>query len=401
MAYDTIRLRSPFFPVNPALKSPLFERIKQKCILRQGTDLESGELLYELHTGELLGSWDARISVQPKTEEWVIDANGRPRLTECLPYIIMEASIHKVLYGQNIFGGSSDIQHCCKSFVDVLQKVFEVPLPEYTSWQVLKVDVSHVYNLPMPAIKQFFDGLQLLSFPRRTRKASRYEMAAHFPGRTTTIKLYHKGTEFKAHDYARLRSFFKTYYDITHGHNPENINKATRKVDALHRLANNRLRVEVSIHSDKFQYDMGRVPRVHELTDDYLHTVHANEVERLLREGKQKMETVRTTQQVMARLNNEYGQQKGMRLYGFWSSMVTLGDEATKLQYSRPTFFRNRKLLEEAGVSWRGSDVHVVANDTLLPADFVPLPSDSRLCYLPARSRAEFSANSRLLTMAA
>lgn len=113
------------------------------------------------------------------------------------------------------------------------------------------------------------------------------------------------------------------------------------------------------------------------------------------------MQTVRTTQQVMTRLNTEYGQQKGMRLYGFWSSMVTLGDEATKRQYSRSTFFQNRRDLEQAGVSWRGSDVHVVANDALLPADFAPLPTDSRLCILPARSRAEFSANSRILTMAA
>lgn len=400
MAYDTIRLRSPFLPFNGAMKSPIFERIKQKCILRQGTDLESGELLYELHTGELLGTWDARISVQPKTEEWVLDVNGRPRLTDCPPYLVVEASIHKVLYGQNIFGGSSDIKFCCGAFVDVLQKIFEVPLPEYKAWQVQKVDVSHVYNLPITAIKQFFDGLQLLSIPRRTRKASRYEMAAHFPGRTTTIKLYHKGTEFKAHDYPRLRSFFKNYYDITEGHHPDNIKRATRKVDALHRLANNRLRVEVSIHADKFQYDLGRIPRVEELDDEYLHAVHAKEVERLLREGKQGMEIVRTTQQVMARLNNEYGQQKGMRLYGFWSSMVTLGDEATKLQYSKSTFFRNRKLLEDAGVSWRGSDVHVIVNETALPTDFVPLPSDSRLCKLPARSRGEFSMNSRLLMAA-
>lgn len=396
MAYDTLRLRSPY------LLSPWqFERIQQKCILRQGTDLESGELLYELHTGELMGSWDSRISVQPKREEWVTDTSGRPRLVDSPPYIVVEASIHKVLYGQNIFGGSSDIQHCVAAFVDVLQKLLEVPLPDYQNWHVLKVDVSHVYALPQAAIKQFFDGLQLLSFPRRTRKASRYEMAAHFPGRTTTIKLYHKGTEFKAHDYPRLRGFFKTFYDAQNGVHADNIQKATRKVDALHRLANNRLRVEVSIHSDKFVYDLGKQPRVKDLNDEYLHEVHAIEVERLLREGKQAMQTVRTTHQVMARLNALYGQQKGMRLYGFWSSMVTLGDEATKRQYSRSTFFQNRRDLEQAGVSWRGSDVHVVANDALLPADFAPLPTDSRLCFLPARSRVEFSANSRILSMAA
>lgn len=386
MAYDTLRLRSPYI-----LSKSAFERIKAKCILRQGTDLESGELLYELHTGELSGSWDARISVQPKNEEWTVDKSGKPRLVPSPSYLIIEASIHKVMHGQNIFGGSNDIQHCCKTFIDILQKLLDTPMPDYQNWQVLKVDVAHVYALPMPAIKQFFDGLQLLSFPRRTRKASRYEMAAHFPGRTTTIKLYHKGTEFKVHDYARLRGYFKNYYQLTDGTDPSNIKKAQKKVDALHRLANNRLRIEVSIHSDKFIYDFGKNIRVKDLTDDYLHKIHENEIERLLREGKQSMQTVRTTQQVIARLNNIYGHKNGMRLYGFWSSLVTLGDEATKNQYPKTTFYRNRKYLEDAGVSWRGSDVHVVANDTLLPSDFVPFPRDARLCTLPARNRAEFN----------
>ena len=81
------------------------------------------------------------------------------------------------------------------------------------------------------------------------------------------------------------------------------------------------------MHSDKFQYDFGKNPLVEEVTDQYLEAVHDKEVERLLREGKQAMETVRTTTAVMTRLQNLYGQTKGQRLYGFWAAMCTLNEK--------------------------------------------------------------------------
>lgn len=409
MAYDTIRLRSPFFMdvrrrVDGSLYSPSFERIRSQCILREGTDLETGEQLYAIHSGELLGSWDSRISVQPKTEEWQSGADGKTVLVPCLPYLVVEASVHKLMEGHNVYGGPTDFRKACAFFVDLLVQRFGVSMPPADTWTVCRVDVARVYALPLPAIRQFFDGLQLMSFPRRGRKASRYEMAAHFPGKTTTVKFYHKGSEFRVHERSRIRSFFTHYFKTVYPTDSEKCRKAAeRKVEALQRLADSRLRAEVGVQDDKLRYDFnGRLPRVSEVHDDYLEAVHVREIERLLREGKQGMTTVRTTQQVMARLNSEYGQVKGLRLYGFWSSLVTIGDEATKRQYSRATYFRNRSDLESAGVSWRGSDVHVVANDSVLPADFVPLPSDLRICTAPARCRLEFmSMNSELLAKAA
>lgn len=103
------------------------------------------------------------------------------------------------------------------------------------------------------------------------------------------------------------------------------------------------------------------------------------------------MTTVRTTKNVLTRLQNHYGQAKGTRLYGFWGCMSTLGEEVSKQQYSRSVFYENRKQLEEAGVSWRNTDVVVIANDSALPHDFAPVRTDSRLCYLPARARPEYA----------
>ena len=79
MAYDTIKLRSPF------MDNSIMRRIEQQCILRSGMHLGTGEVLYELHAGELLGSWDARIGIKPMREEHVADKNGRVRLQPCEP----------------------------------------------------------------------------------------------------------------------------------------------------------------------------------------------------------------------------------------------------------------------------------------------------------------------------
>ena len=154
------------------------------------------------------------------------------------------------------------------------------------------------------------------------------------------------------------------------------------------------------MHSDKLQYDFGKHPRVDEVTDAYLEGVFDTEIEKLLREGKQAMTTVRESRAVLHRLKGVYGDSTGTRLYGFWSSLCTLGDEVTREHFAKTVFYRNRKQLEDAGVSWRGTDVLVVAN-AVLPHDFSPVRTDPRLCHLPARDREEFQVSPETLRLAA
>lgn len=395
MAYDTIKLKSPYMAEHDV------RAIEQQCILRSGIDLATGSLIYELHSGELLGSWDSRIAIRPMFEDWVTDKNGRPQLVPSEPYIIIEGSVHKAMLGHNVYGGPTNFQEACTFLVDLVQQLLGVELNSAKNWTVHRVDVAHVFALSKPAIKEFFDSISLRNFPRRQKKAAKYDMAVYFAGKTTTVKFYHKGSEFKIHDYARLRHYFRNAFAYQYGKSdPDNMKRAERKLQALQRLADNRLRVEVEVHSDKFQYDFGKNPLVEDVTDQYLEAVHDKEVERLLREGKQAMDTVRTTTAVMTRLQNTYGQTKGQRLYGFWAAMCTLNENVMREQYARPTFFRNRKLLEEAGVSWRASDITVTANDSLIH-DFTPMRVDRRFCSAPARNRPEFTISREQMLLAA
>ncbi|CAN5874202.1 hypothetical protein BH11PSE12_BH11PSE12_20680 [soil metagenome] len=397
MAYDTVKLKSP------SLDRQLVERIQNQCFLRTGMEMASGEVRYEIFSGELLGSWDARIAVVPKYEDYIINKSGRPELRPCEPYILIEASVHKVFVGHNVYGGPTNFQGVCSDFVALLETLLDVEFPPARCWTVHRVDVALVYRLSKPACKEFFDGMQLISFPRRKKGSAKYDMALYFSGKTTTVKFYHKGSEFAVHERGRLRNFFGNLFVHLHGKN-EDVKKRAwvqRKIDALQRLADNRLRVEVEIHSDKFQYDFEKNPRVDEVTDAYLQAVYDKEIEKLLREGKQGMDTVRESRAVLRRLQNVYGYATGTRLYGFWSSFCTLGDEVTRQQFAKTVFYRNRKQLEDAGVSWRGTDVIVVANDKLIPSDFSPIRSDIRLCYLPARNREEYNVSRETMRLAA
>lgn len=394
MAYDTIKLKSP------SMDRSLMRLVEQRCIMRSGMDMATGEMIYELYTGELLGSWDSRISVRPMWEDWSTDKNGRPQLHACEPYLLIEGSVHKAMHGHNVYGGPTDFAQACSFFVQLVEKLLQVDLLPANQWTVHRVDCALVYDLSKVACKEFFDSIQLRNFPRRQKKAAKYDMAVYFPGKTTTVKFYHKGSEFKLHDYARLRGFFRSLFTHMNGPHPSNAQRVEKKLKALQRLADKRLRVEVEIHSDKFQYDFGRNPLVSEVTDAYLESIHDKEVERLLREGKQSMETVRTTMAVMTRLQNVYGITPGARLYGFWSALCTLNENVLRDKYSRATFFRNRKLLEDAGVSWRSSNIVVTANDSLIH-DFTPSRVDRRFCQSPARNRPEFHVSRDLMRLAA
>jgi II/X family phage/plasmid replication protein len=396
VAYDTIKLRSP------ALNSQLIQRIENQCFFRSGLEMATGEVRYEIFTGELLGSWDARISVVPKDEEYQINSAGHPVLQRCEPYILVEASVHKVFNGHNVYGGPTDFQKVCSDFVVLLEELLEIELPPASLWTVHRVDVALVYRLSKEACKEFFAGMQLINFPRRKKGAAKYDMAVYFAGKTTTVKFYHKGSEFAAHERSRLKQFFSNLFAHIYGKGDiQNSSRVKRKIEALQRLADNRLRGEVEIHSDKFQYDFGKNPLVSEVTDAYLQGVYDKEVEKLLREGKQGMDKVRTTRAVRQRLRQMYGDLNGDRLHGFWATLATEGDDYTRNLYPKASFYRHRKHLEEAGVCWRGTDLVIVANDSALPFDFAPIRSDKRLCYLPARNREEYNVSREQMRIAA
>lgn len=398
MGLDTVRLKTP------SMARSIVDKIKAQgesyCRLRNDT----GELVWEITRTNLQGSFDSRIMVKPMYEDCTKSKSGKPEWHPSPPYLVIECSIAKAFHGHNVFGAIEDLSTAAERLRELLQGLLGIRLPHTRKWTVQRVDWAENFQLPYQAVQEFFEGIYHVAFPRR--KMQKYSNEAVFiPGTTTTIKLYHKGPEFEKHDRKRL---YVVLRGLHQQNRPKNAptdwahRQASRKVAALQRLANNRLRAEVEIHAEKLDYDFGHKPKVHEVSTEYLQQVFDKEIARLLREGKDGVQTVRTSLAVRDRLDQRYSLELAGLLHGFWLNLATHGEEDTRKRHPRATFYRRRKQLVDAGVSWLATDMQLIERQgQMLPPDFSPVRANPRRCQSQVRERPAFNYERGLLQLAA
>jgi II/X family phage/plasmid replication protein len=90
------------------------------------------------------------------------------------------------------------------------------------------------------------------------------------------------------------------------------------------------------------------------------------------------MKTVRKHDQVLERLNQEYPKRRASALFVSWMLFAGVGEDGARDQLSIRTFYRHRKELASAGVSWAATDVHIDPRLSVLPSDFRPFRTDPR-----------------------
>jgi II/X family phage/plasmid replication protein len=105
------------------------------------------------------------------------------------------------------------------------------------------------------------------------------------------------------------------------------------------------------------------------LDDEILYNIADTELYKLIREENDDMEVVRRSDLVLERLHQVYGTSQANALYSTWIKLVQFGEERTKETISRATFYRHKKLLVEAGVSWFCSVVNLKPF-SIVPEDF-------------------------------
>lgn len=360
MALDTITLKSPY------LSDEIADKIKYECISRQGLQIKTGDLLYQITTGQLEGSYDSKISIKVREEEFT-----KTGLVPSKPYVIIEGSVHKAMLGHNVYGGPEDFQKCCNYLIKLVEKLIQIELPIYSDWLTERIDVSEVYELPsFEAVQEWFKGLNASDYPRRS--VDRYGLSGIYAkGSTTTLKFYHKGVEFSKHDRSRLK---KIYNDD--------------KLNIIQSFANKLIRCECEIKARKLKYDFGHLPLVGDVTTEYLNNVHDVEVRRFLKEGVKMMILVSNTHEVDARLREIYKPALSGVLLGTWFKLTTLGQHSVKNSMSKATYYRQIKQLKDACVTWLGTDV-ILLEHSLIPKGFSPVRSDSRRLILESPEIAE------------
>lgn len=355
MGFDTIGIRSPIIPETVAAQ------IEQHCISRQGLEIKSGDLLYQITTGQLTGSYDSRISIKVEREKWICTEDKQVKKIPCLPTIYIEASVHKAMVGHNINNAPTDFSKSCEFLVDKVSELIDYKLPHAFAWDVRRIDFALVFDLgSFNTVKEYIKGFKTAHYPRRKPSTWGLETVM-FPGTTTTTKFYHKGCEFKKNDFKRVSALMGG--DIA---------------DNLQKLAYNYLRVEVGIKVKKLTYDFGHVPMVHEVTEAYCRDVYDKEVFKLLKLAQFEKEIVRTASSVENRLKSYYGSRLGTTLLGTWFRLTTSEESEVKQNMAKSTYARHKKLLVESGCEWKGTDV-ILKKFGIVPSDFFPLSTDKRL----------------------
>jgi len=350
---DTVKLQSP------EIGERLAAAIESRLVTRWAVDRETGQLLWEFTSGSLEGSYDHRIAVAVKRERWesVQLPGGRVStlLRQSRPYLVVEGSVHKAMLGHNLQGGPLDPVASCRWFVDHIGAGLRVDLPAADDWLARRLDWAEVFALDYACCEAFIRGLAVADFPRRSPR--RYgDQSVMVPGRTTSVKVYHKGPEFAVHDRPRLGKVL-----------------SSEAVARLQWRANELLRVEVEIKARKLDTDMDP-PAVGRLSEEHITGLYDREVAKLLRESQRMREIVRTAEDVRRRLNECYTPAQASALFGSWMSFATLGEDWTRDQLPRSTFYDHRKKLIDAGCSWHGADVALVESGPL-PAGFSLLRS--------------------------
>lgn len=348
---DTIRIRSPFLTESDA------QNIEYHCNKKIGIRMRTGEIFYEFTDGELLGSFDYRIRFKVMREQWVYKHDlGYPEKVSTKPYIEIECSVHKLLYGHNLYGGIDNLKVAVHYVVNFCSDALEVDLPCFQEWEIVRVDYARNFNLGnLFAVRAYIKSLSTSEYPRRVARRSTYgEDTIMFTGTTTTIKVYNKYSEFKSHDFKRL---IKNVYSID-------------ECKRLLSFSEGILRVEVQVNSRKMEMDLGkRVITCFDVPDDYLGRLYESEVYKVLKVGEYG-KLVRNTMDVRRVLSERYSPQKANILFATWCSLATIGEQATRESMSKSTFYRHRQELLNAGISWLGSDLSIVENS--FPDDFVP-----------------------------
>lgn len=360
MALDTITLKSPY------LSDEIADKIKYECISRQGLQIKSGDLIYQIITGQLEGSYDSKISIKVREEEYT-----KSGIVPSKPYIIIEASVHKAMLGHNVFGGPEDFHKSCDYLIKLIEKLIQIELPTYLEWFAERIDVSEVYELPsFDSVQEWFKGLNASDYPRRS--VDRYGLSGIYAkGSTTTLKFYHKGVEFSKHDRARLKNIFDG-----------------DKLNSIQCYANKLIRCECEIKARKLKYDFGHIPFVGDVTTEYLNNVHDVEVRRFLKEGVKMMILVSKAHEVNARLREMYKPGLAGILLGTWYKLTTLGQASVKKDMDKTTYYRQIKKLKDACVTWLGTDV-ILLEHSLIPKGFSPVRSDPRRLTIEAPEISE------------
>lgn len=330
------------------ISKDVYEKIHNQGIMKSSINMKDGEIYYKIITDKLVGSYDNSLSIRPyDTNVFGFDYK---RLGQSYALSI-EGSYHKVRNGYNSHNGYYNLISIVKWFIASAETQYNVKLPSFRHWFLQRIDIALVFDLGSNEnVRKYINNLGQCTFPRRDIK--HYGGTdIYFAGTTTTLKIYNKKEEFKAHD---LKKLAKTSFNVL---------QYTQEVDGF-------IRFECEVKKKKLEALYGnKYIRVNNVRYEDLKKVWSEEFMKLLNLFEVDRMVVRNKEDVKDRLIFVYGERTGNLLYSFYSSIVLDGEKQIKASYSKATYYRNVKRLKDAGVDFSQRYTLQAVDDTV---DFNP-----------------------------
>lgn len=333
---DTVKMYS-------SIDDDLADFIVAKSTVKTSYNNLTKQVYYTITSDSLEGSYSSSISAR-------VDNAGRYGREGFV--LIIEGSYHKATKGQNAYDGFRDISLVCEGLISLVEENYSISLPKVSSWVILRVDISAVYDLGTNAqVQKYINNLSQCKFPRR-QSFFRDNESVYVPSRICTLKIYNKLAEFKKNDLKRLRT---TDFDIiTH----------MSKINGF-------VRFEAELKKRKlleFSAD-GKYTYCSELNYDDLKKMWEAEFMKLLKMYKTPMKKITSHNQARDLLFSIFTRRKANTLFSFMLAYI-IDKESVRDNMSKATYYRNIKELKMAGIDVSQSlDITVDFNNEIIDFD--------------------------------
>lgn len=345
----------------------IYHSLVSKSLMTQRVDCIEGNVEFEYYNFELSHSWNYTVRWKLEDKKFCYDPNLQiTTLQSGHPHLKMEFSAPKIMLGNNINTIDENMADIAVHTVkNKFEKTFEVRLPLVKKWYLTRLDVCANFELPSPeAVKEIIQYMQRLDYPRKMENIYKDE-SIYCASRYSTLKVYSKGPEFKAHDKKRFKNEIEAQALL---------NTASKIIRAEAEL---KLRLRylatqwINMHDirDKIKIKTWngylKYPLMMQLLDC------KNELERMLTNLMICKETKSMkAKEVYTELSKNFSSQQADVFMGMYSLILTQGLKESRKIYTKEKMARALRAYRSLGISFINSDASIIDAGVKIPYDF-------------------------------
>ena len=228
----------------------------------------------------------------------------------------------------NVFG-SQDIRDCASRMIGFVESIEQVELPGYPAWSCSRIDVTH--NYAMGSLANVKEALGYLRHAEGGRYQVKTDAESVYWSTRSTVKsgkAYAKGAHMRYLE-KRGKSFLT----------PEQLE-----------LTQGLLRLELGLRRHYLSRQLNKP--WHELTAGELDSIHESYFSQLIGDIKvtERTDLLRACKEAAERIGLSQG--IGKAAFMSWTVIQSQGFRAWEEMCPRSTFYRHKKVLREAGLSY-------------------------------------------------